>query len=206
VGNTIVDSTLKYAERVPDDVTSQIDELTGGDPFVLLTSHREENVDDPEVLERVLSVVGRIGRERDLTVVFPAHPRTQKRIEEFGLQDTVDAFEQMRVVEPFQYRKFLGFLKNAEFVITDSGGIQEESCILQVPCITIRESTERPETVEVGANQVAGTDPADIREAVNDLSDRATAWPNPYGDGKTSQRIIDTCLHGEPRDEFERFG
>lgn len=202
VGNTIVDSTLKYAERVPDDVTSQIDELTGGDPYVLLTSHREENVDDPDVLERVLSVVGRIGRERDLTVVFPAHPRTQKRIEEFGLQDTVDAFEQMRVVEPFQYRQFLGFLKNAEFVITDSGGIQEESCILQVPCITIRESTERPETVDVGANQVAGTVPADIRAAVNKLTDRATAWPNPYGDGKTSQRIIDTCLHGEPRDEF----
>ena len=202
VGNTIVDSTLKYAERIPDDVDSQIDELTGGDPYILLTSHREENVDDPEVLERVLSVVDQIGCERDLTVVFPAHPRTQKRIEEFGLQDTVDGFEKMRIVDPFQYRQFLGFLKNAEFVITDSGGIQEESCILQVPCITIRESTERPETVDVGANQVAGTVPADIRAAVNKLTDRATAWPNPYGDGKTSQRIIDTCLHGEPRDEF----
>ncbi|MCS3683881.1 non-hydrolyzing UDP-N-acetylglucosamine 2-epimerase [Salinibacter ruber] len=202
VGNTIVDSTLAYAEKISDDVTSQIDNLTGGSPYLLLTSHREENVDDPEVLERVLAAVEQIGRDHDLTVIFPAHPRTSKRIEEFGLQDKVERFEHILDVEPFRYREFLGFLKNAEFVITDSGGIQEESCVLQVPCITIRESTERPETVEVGANQVAGTDPADIRTAVDKLSDRATTWPNPYGDGKTSQRIIDTCLHGEPRDEF----
>jgi len=203
VGNTIVDSTLKYSERVPEDVSIRIDELTGGDPYVLLTSHREENVDDPNVLKRVLSVVNRIGRERDLTVVFPAHPRTRKRIGEFGLQEAVDAYEHLQVVEPFRYCEFLGFLKNAEFVITDSGGIQEESCILQVPCVTIRESTERPETVEVGANQVASTDPVNILEAVDNLAHRKTSWPNPYGDGRTAQRIIDTCLNGKPRDEFE---
>ncbi len=205
VGNTIVDSTLKYASAPSDSAKEQFDVLIDKGDYALLTLHREENVDNREVLSRVLDTVGRVSREYNLTVVFPAHPRTQKRIDEFELRSHVKYYSNLKVVEPFRYRSFLTFLKNAQFVMTDSGGIQEESCILQVPCITIRESTERPETVEVGANQLAGTHQADIIDCVEHVRENVTSqdWKNPYGDGKTSSRIIETCINGEPKNEFE---
>jgi UDP-N-acetylglucosamine 2-epimerase (non-hydrolysing) len=206
VGNTIVDSTLKYAAASPDGVGEKIEAVTSEDPYAILTLHREENVDDRDVLSRVLATVGQIADDYNLPVIFPAHPRTRKRIQEFGLTNEVDAFGSLKIIDPLPYRKFLSSLKSAEFVLTDSGGIQEESCILQIPCVTIRESTERPETVEVGANQLAGTNSEDIFDFVENIYEderRDTSWENPYGDGNASERIIETCLNGSPQDEFE---
>jgi UDP-N-acetylglucosamine 2-epimerase (non-hydrolysing) len=203
VGNTVVDSTIKYSKIYDnnDEVKKYKNKWENG--YGVLTMHREENVDNPDILERVLLEVNNMAESLGVSFVFAAHPRTQKRISEFGLTDCVSKCENIKTVDPFRYRDFIGILKNAQLVVTDSGGIQEESCILKVPCITVRESTERPETVEVGANRVAGTSPASIREAFTSLDlDEEANWVNPYGDGQASRRIIETCVNGTPRDEF----
>jgi len=206
VGNTVVDSALKHVERTPEGVEQRISALTGGEPYVLMTAHREENVDDPAVLRDILETLGVLGSTHDIPIVFPIHPRTRKRIREFDLEGRVAEMSHLKLIDPLGYLEFLAFLNEAAFVLTDSGGIQEESCILRTPCVTMRETTERPETVDVGANTIVGTEPEAIKEAFESQYDNIgnfIDWFNPYGDGKAAERIIDTCLHGSPKSEFD---
>jgi UDP-N-acetylglucosamine 2-epimerase (non-hydrolysing) len=203
VGNTIVDSTISFSDQVKIDDLRQ--ELSLPDRYALLTLHREENVDSSIILRTTLECVAEIADLHKLCFVFPIHPRTQKMIEHFGYEDFVKSNVFFRAITPLGYMRFLSLTRHASLVMTDSGGVQEEACILKTPCITLRESTERPETVAIGANIVAGTKRAGIMEAFEkwfSLLGTEGSWKNPYGDGFASRRIIETCLYGKPGDEF----
>jgi len=200
VGNTIVDATLNNSKSFPQEVKDKLKDITEGEPYIILTAHREENVDNEEILKTFIESLEEISEMSDLKIIFPAHPRTQKRLEEFGLEDRINRVSNLVITEPFGYKEFMCFLKNAEFVMTDSGGIQEESCILQTPCMTLRDNTERPETVEVGANRIVGTQKKEIVTnflALEKDGKSQKGWRNPFGDGFTSKRIIDVSITGK---------
>ena len=208
VGNTIVDATLKYSRIAKKKKQAELSRLTKGMPYALLTLHREENVDNKEVLSNIIGAVKQISSKDRLKIIFPIHPRTKERLRAFGMQKQVEEIANLRLIEPLGYLVFLAILSEATLVMTDSGGIQEESCILGIPCLTLRESTERQETIELGSNRLAGTQEQRIVEVfesvVQSMKDRKT-WKNPYGDGKASRRIVDICINGRPEDEFRGY-
>lgn len=206
VGNTIVDSVYRF-HKDPARQTAIRERLSLHKPFVLLTMHRQENVDDPERLSRIIRALNRISYESEAFFLFPMHPRTRKMLDQFELMDQLAEIPGIRVIDPLGYRDFLTLTSMAQMVMTDSGGLQEESCILGVPCVTLRENTERPETVTVGSNTVAGISEEGICSAFRKMrrkADTRKTWDNPYGDGRAAQRIIDTCIDGRPNDEFRR--
>ena len=162
--------------------------------YFLLTAHREENVDIRDRLSEIIVSVKFISVEYNTPIIYPIHPRTQKRIQQFDLEDKVKEIDNLRLIDPVGYMDFIWLLSNARCVLTDSGGVQEESCILKVPCVTLRESTERPETLDVGSNMIAGTDMESIKAAVKKMLEKDRNWTNPFWDGRTSSRIVDIVL------------
>ena len=193
VGNVMIDSLFKQLRRAEGSRVREELEL-GGSDYAVVTLHRPSNVDDPATLGGILSALARVGER--LPVVFPIHPRTRKNLEEFGLLEAAGAG--VRFVEPLGYLDFLRLYSGARLVLTDSGGIQEETTALGVPCLTLRENTERPVTVELGTNRVVGTDPARIvAEAERALArDRQKEPPRvpPLWDGRAAERILDALL------------
>jgi UDP-N-acetylglucosamine 2-epimerase (non-hydrolysing) len=189
-GNTIVDAVQQSraiaAER--SSVLSRLDIDEGG--FVLMTAHRAENVDDRDRFVDMLTGAERVARELELPVVYPVHPRASERIEAFDIP-VPDA---VRLIEPLDFLDFLRLEDTAAVVLTDSGGVQEETCILGTPCVTMRDSTERPETVDVRANVVVGTDPDDIVSAAERMRGRTGEWSNPFGDGTAAEDILDVIV------------
>jgi UDP-N-acetylglucosamine 2-epimerase (non-hydrolysing) len=185
-GNTIVDA-VEMNRSLAAEKSTVLDEhiLTAGD-FILMTAHRAENVDNRDRLVDVLTGIDRVANELDQPVVYPIHPRTRERLEEFE----VTVPDMIRPIEPLDFLDFLRLEDTASVVITDSGGVQEESCILQTPCVTVRDSTERPETVSVGANTVVGTDPADIVDGAREQLGKPIDWEVPFGDGNAAERIL----------------
>jgi len=195
VGNVMIDSLLKHLEL---SRASRVRETLGvaGEPYAVVTLHRPSNVDDPETLRGIVSALERVGAR--LPVVFPAHPRTRKMLAEFGLLEDVERAGYLRLVEPLGYLDFLRLYSGASLVLTDSGGIQEETTALGIPCLTLRENTERPVTVELGTNQIVGTDPERILSAAlvaleSARTDEPPRVP-PLWDGKTADRILDALL------------
>lgn len=181
-GNTIVDAVmqnLKLAEEIelPKEA---------GDEYFLVTLHRQENVDSEERLRKILKGLEKVAKEFKTTMLYPIHPRTRKRLAQFNISIS----NSIRLVEPLDYLTFLKLLSNARLVFTDSGGVQEEACILKVPCVTLRYNTERPETLEVGANTLAGAEPEKIVEKARIMTSKKRDWVNPFGDGKSGERII----------------
>ena len=157
--------------------------------YAVLTFHRAENVDRAARLRRVLVAMREFASRGGIDVVFPIHPRTEKMAMRSGLRSVIHPDSGFRVIPPTGYLDMLELERNAALVFTDSGGLQEESCFFRVPCVTLRENTERPETLKIGANVLAGTDPKRIlRAAENQLAAKRN-WPNPYGDGTTGRRI-----------------
>lgn len=185
-GNTVVDALLRNREiaRRKSGVLSELG-VDGADFFVM-TAHRQENVDDEERFEGMLAGVGRAARTHDAEVIYPVHPRARDRIEAFGL----DVPDPIRTVEPLGYLDFLRLSAAAALILTDSGGIQEEACVLGVPCVTMRDTTERPETVAVGANRLVSTDPDRIVAGATEMLPRGGEWANPFGDGDAAERIL----------------
>lgn len=177
-GNTIVDAVRECAALAHPDPPKR--------PYMLMTLHRQENVDDRRVLRSILEGLRRVQRRFGVEIVFPIHPRTALRLSQMKLSLP----EGVRMIEPVGFMEFIGLQKNAQLVLTDSGGLQEESCILGVPCVTLRSSTERPETVSVGANRVAGHAPEAILRAAEDMVVSRKNWKNPFGDGRSGERII----------------
>ncbi len=203
VGNTIVDATLENLE-IARKRLDQTGRGVGGfkySKYLVLTLHRPENVDDPERLSGIIEAVSKLGE----LVVFPIHPRTRNMLEKLRLRPG----KNILLRDPMGYLDFLMLLSMAEAVLTDSGGIQEEAVILNVPCITLRTTTERPETVEAGGNILAGVDPGDILERTWPvLNDRTLYYKmkgagNPFGDGRSGERIADILLEMESRGELE---
>ena len=197
-GNTIVEALRYHAVMAStrSDVLATYGIARKG--YFLLTLHRAENVDSASRLALLLSAVEAIIKQHDVPVVFPCHPRTRKRLREFGLEDRAVSLTELHLIEPMGYLDFLKMEANAALVLTDSGGIQEESCILKVPCVTLRETTERQETVEVGSNIVAGLEPESTLHATTQMLRARREWPNPFGDGKAAKRIVDVLMGAEP--------
>jgi UDP-N-acetylglucosamine 2-epimerase (non-hydrolysing) len=179
VGNVMIDSLVKLLPVARRQTNVGLLER-----YALVTLHRPANVDDSPTLKRILQSLLEVSR--DLSVVFPAHPRTRQRISEFGLNA-----EQLRVLDPLPYIDFLGLQSRATVIITDSGGIQEESTYLGVPCLTLRETTERPVTVTLGTNVLVGRDPETLRsELALVLAGKAKKGTvPPLWDGNTGERI-----------------
>ncbi|SEO23024.1 UDP-N-acetylglucosamine 2-epimerase (non-hydrolysing) [Halogranum amylolyticum] len=192
-GNTVVDAVYQYADVAAEKSTVLDDlELSPGE-FCLLTAHRAENVDHPD---RFRSLLAGVAQFADLTgheVVYPIHPRAQSRLDEFG----VDVPDEIRVIDPLDFLDFLRLESTAALAFTDSGGVQEECCILGTPCVTLRYTTERPETVYVGANCLAGLDPADVVAAGSLMLGKQPDWTIPFGDGRAAERILDALTEVE---------
>jgi UDP-N-acetylglucosamine 2-epimerase (non-hydrolysing) len=195
VGNVMIDSLFKQLERAEGSRAREELGVAGGD-YAVVTLHRPSNVDEPEVLGRILSALTRISER--LPVVFPIHPRTRKNLGEFGLLKAGGGGGRVRLVEPLGYLDFLRLYSGARLVLTDSGGIQEETTALGIPCLTLRENTERPVTVELGTNRVVGTDPERIvAEAEGALAKDWRKGPPrvpPLWDGRAAERILDALL------------
>lgn len=192
VGNVMID-TLQYNldRAVPSQQTFEREDITceEGKGFGLVTLHRPSNVDDAQTLERLLDVLGEISRQTPL--VFPMHPRTSAQIAKHGLNDRLKSFN-IAVIPPQGYQEMLGLMRDAKVVLTDSGGIQEETTALGVPCITLRENTERPITVDQGTNTVVGTDVDKIMTSYLDVLEtggKAGRVPELW-DGKAAERIV----------------
>ena len=157
--------------------------------YGLITMHRPSNVDDPAVLKQLLTVLREISRE--MPMIFPIHPRTKQRIDDAGLELFITG-SGFITLPPLGYLEMLGLMQNARLVLTDSGGIQEETTALGVPCITLRENTERPITVEEGTNSIAGSDPKKIMACFRDVLEtggKAGRVPELW-DGKAAERIV----------------
>ena len=188
VGNVMIDSLIRHREHA---ASSKVLEALGLEPkgYTLVTLHRPSNVDVPETFAGIAGALGEISR--DLPVVFPIHPRTRKRVGEFGLEERLAAFPDLRLVDPQGYLDFLCLMDNAALVLTDSGGIQEETTFLGVPCLTVRENTERPVTLTEGTNVLVGTDPERIlAEGRKVLAGEGKTGRIPeLWDGKSGERI-----------------
>jgi UDP-N-acetylglucosamine 2-epimerase (non-hydrolysing) len=198
-GNTIVDSLYEYRDLAAEKSDVLSDLGLQEDDFYLLTAHRAENVDDRESFARLLEGVSRFAAQTGREVVYPIHPRAQSRLDEFDLTFP----EEIRTVEPLNFLDFLRLESAAALALTDSGGVQEETCILGTPCVTLRYSTERPETAYVGANCLAGLDPDDVVEAGSTMLGKDADWDVPFGDGRAAERILDTLAAGVEPDAAE---
>lgn len=191
-GNTIVDAVHEHIEIAKKD--SNILEKLGlkPDQYFLFTTHREENVDDKQNLQKIVAILKEMRGKYDKEIVFSMHPRTAKMLETFEMMEQVKNIEGVHIIEPIGYLDFLKLQSNSYLILTDSGGIQEESCILGIPCVTLRNNTERPETVEVGANSVAGLETESVLKAVEQMKQKSGDWRNPFGDGTAAETIIET--------------
>src|SRR5712691_2827183 len=199
VGNVMIDCLLRHRERATKSpILDQLGVRKNGSgcrPYMVLTLHRPSNVDDPKTLQGILSAVSALAA--DFPVFFPIHPRTRKNIERFGLQryladtETTDGLG-IRPLAPLGYIDFLALNDRARLVLTDSGGIQEETTALGVPCLTLRENTERPATVEHGSNQVVGVDSNRILAAARSILQKpARSFQRPpLWDGKAAPKIV----------------
>lgn len=190
VGNTVVDAAYEgvdIAER-KSKILQTLDIKPNG--YLLMTSHRPATVDVKENLSAVMEAVEKIAEQHDKVVIFPIHPRTKKMLEMFE----IELSERIKLIEPVGYLDMLTLMKNSFLIVTDSGGIQEESCILKKKTVVIRENTERPEAVEVGGCILAGnSDVEKIVALADELLGKDVEWYNPFGDGTTAKQIVDIC-------------
>ncbi len=186
-GNTIVDAVLQNVEIAKNKVDILKKLNLKQNEYSLVTAHRAENVDVPERLAGILEGLEKVGNKLKIPILFPMHPRTANKIKEFNLKIP----DCVRVIEPLGFLEFIQAEANAKVILTDSGGAQEEASILKVPCVTLRDNTERPETITAGINVLAGTNPEKILEAVERMMQQEKKWVNLFGDGTAAQKIIE---------------
>ena len=184
-GNTIVDAVYQNLKLAKEKNTLQELDIEP-EGYFLVTAHRQENVDDPVRFRRLLKGVEGIGKEFNIPVIYPIHPRSKKMVKEFGIKTDGN----IRFIDPVEFLDFLNLESGARLVLTDSGGVQEETCILGVPCVTLRDNTERPETIDVGSNMLSGVEPAMMIECAHRMLEKGKGWINPFGDGRAAQRIV----------------
>jgi len=184
-GNTIVDAVNQNIKLVSKESLMKKFKLQEKGYF-LLTLHREENVDNRNILKSVMKAVELLYSKYNIPIVFPLHPRTKKQLLRFKIKLP----KGLQIITPLSFTKFLCLEKYSKLILTDSGGVQEEACILRVPCITLRENTERPETVMIKANILAGSDANTIMKSTDIMLKANTNWVNPFGDGRAAHKIL----------------
>ncbi|MHB9031263.1 MAG: non-hydrolyzing UDP-N-acetylglucosamine 2-epimerase [Candidatus Latescibacterota bacterium] len=197
VGNVMIDTLLKNREKA-EATTILKDMGLRKREYAVVTLHRPANVDDPKALAGLVDVLDAV--QMDMPVVFPIHPRTSAHIVSQGLATRIAAMKNLHLFEPVGYLEFLKLMANARIVLTDSGGIQEETTILKAPCLTLRDNTERPITCELGSNRLAGTKPENIINAYREVMSngcRESRIP-PLWDGHAAERIVKVII--------DRFG
>jgi UDP-N-acetylglucosamine 2-epimerase (non-hydrolysing) len=181
VGNTIVDVVAEYRNRLNNSILNKLN--LEKDKFIILTLHRQETVDQKKRLMSVINAIKNNKKLKNYKIVFPIHPRTKSKLKK-------NIFSKNFVIlEPLDYFNFLSLIINCKLIITDSGGIQEEACILMKPCITTRLNTERPETVMIGSNILVGYNLNKINSSINTCLKRKRYWKNPFGKIGVSDRI-----------------
>lgn len=190
VGNVMIDTLQRHIAKAAVSTIKQ--DLCIMQPYVLVTLHRPSNVDQKETLQPLIESLQYVAKQ--CHVVFPVHPRTHHALKTFNLLQSVENDKAITLTEPLGYLDFLCFLKDAAVVITDSGGIQEEATALEVPCVTLRENTERPVTVRIGSNYLIGTDPMRILPTIENILQEGGKQGSipPLWDGRAGERIIKT--------------
>jgi len=196
VGNVMIDTLLKH-RQMADRLSLRDDLGLRGRRYATLTLHRPSNVDDPQVLQGIMKAVAEIARE--IPVVFPVHPRTRKMIGPLGLDEVIGSgtpVQGLWLTEPLGYLEFLHLNMSAALVLTDSGGLQEETTVLGVPCLTLRDNTERPITCEIGTNHLVGNDPLAILAAARNAlaGDGSKRRVPEKWDGRAAERIVEVLL------------
>jgi UDP-N-acetylglucosamine 2-epimerase (non-hydrolysing) len=190
VGNVMIDSLLNHLSKAKKStIISQLN--LDHQPYALLTLHRPSNVDDQETFNRILSALEQI--EQKIPIIFPIHPRSRKMLDRFHFGDRIVRMSNLRLIDPLGYLNFLSLMERANFVLTDSGGIQEETTVLGIPCLTLRNNTERPVTAELGTNVIVGMDTSKIvNESFKILSGQSKQGEiPPLWDGNAAQRVVD---------------
>ncbi|MBC8496906.1 MAG: UDP-N-acetylglucosamine 2-epimerase (non-hydrolyzing) [Anaerolineales bacterium] len=198
VGNVMIDTLNKHRDRAANLNTPARFDLDAGE-YALVTLHRAANVDDPRTLSDILDAL--IAIQQEIPILFAAHPRTLKRIDEFSFQHRLDSAPNLQTIEPLGYLQFLDLAMHAKMVLTDSGGIQEETSILNVPCLTIRENTERPITITEGTNTLVGIETEKIiAGAVEILTGKYKDGHIPkLWDGRAAERIVNIIKRLAPK-------
>jgi UDP-N-acetylglucosamine 2-epimerase (non-hydrolysing) len=194
VGNVMIDSLYAHLDRAQRQSTVLDPYPVSPGQYGLVTLHRPSNVDDPAVLERLLGAIATVSER--VPLLFPMHPRTQKRLQEFGLQERLDGMAQVWVTPPLGYLDFLHALASAQFALMDSSGVQEETTVLGIPCLTMRDNTDRPETVIEGTNILVGQDPDRIIQEVFQIlagQGKTGRIPDRW-DGRAAERIVNILV------------
>ncbi len=184
-GNTIVDAIYENLEiaRASADTIKNLG--LAPKEYFLVTVHRQENVDNRARFASILEGLHQVAAQFEMPVIYPVHPHSRKMMTKFSLQP-----RHLTLIEPVDFLSFLQLESNARLILTDSGGVQEEACILTVPCVTLRDNTERPETLEVGSNVLAGASPDGILKCSKLMLGKENKWQNPFGDGTAGERIV----------------
>jgi UDP-N-acetylglucosamine 2-epimerase (non-hydrolysing) len=191
-GNTVVDAVLRYAPRSRIPIEDRM-------PFILMTLHRPENVDHKDTLRSIIDAVKHVAAAYGLNVLFPAHPRTRTRLDRFE----IELPSQIEMAPLKSFRELLALQAEARLVMTDSGGVQEEACVLGSPCVVLRSHTDRPETIDVGASLLGGVEREKIIKAAEEmLSLQRIDWMQPFGDGSSSRKIVEALSEADSRQEF----
>jgi UDP-N-acetylglucosamine 2-epimerase len=200
-GDTMYDVLLRQLPKA-EKTTILEDVGLNAKKYALLTTHRPENVDDHLKLRNIIEAMMKLA---PLTVVFPVHPRTQKQLDALKLYKRMTQQKHIKIIKPAGYHETLKLIKNANVVVTDSGGVQKEAFWLKTPCVTIRKNTEWTETIRLGANTLVGTDVQEIVKTVErmiekqeHIKERLDKTRNPFGDGQASQRILGVATHEGP--------
>ncbi len=188
-GNTSVDAANQNLGLAEETFPNYLESLGLSEKeYLLVTAHRAENVDEKETFKEFLQAFNELADETGKKTVYPVHPRSKKRIQEFGLNTG-----NVELIEPPGYLEFLLLEKGAHRILTDSGGVQEEACTLGVPCVVLRKSSDRPESIGAGAARLGGVTRESIKAAFHEL-DSVKKWENPYGDGNASKNIVDEVV------------
>jgi len=190
-GNTIVDAVIQNLELANKKFNILNDLRLKEDSYLVLTTHRPENVDVKYKLEEMLEGIRLVYNEFKLPILYPIHPRTEKNLNLYALKIP----DGVTTLKPLGYLEFLQLLSKSKLILTDSGGLQEEACTLKIPCVTLRENTERPETLEIKCNVLTGTNPSKILQYSREMINKERNWENPYGDGKAAERIINFLIN-----------
>jgi len=189
VGNTMIDTLVAFDEQIEQSAVLEEHQLVKKN-FALLTMHRPSNVDSREGLQFIIDLIRAVSAHQK--VVFPIHPRSKKKFENFGMWEELQSIPKLVLTEPLDYFAFQKLVKHAQVILTDSGGIQEESTFRQVPCLTIRENTERPITIDLGTNQLV---PAKVEVIMEKMKSPKSGQIPPLWDGKATWRVMEHLLN-----------